>query len=123
MNVPRFCLGYAIAGAIITTVTERVLSGYYGELMSCMVAMMCLSFFAEAVARSIKVPATVIVMPATIPLLPGSAIYYSMYYGISGNNAVFSYYLKSTVFTGMGIALGTIISSILIRVAQNIKYD
>ena len=118
MNIPRYCLKYAFIGAFITATTERLLADFYGELISCMMAMICLSFFSEAVARIVKVPTTIIVLPSTIPLLPGSAIYYSMLYGIGGNSQLFTYYLKSTIFTGLGIALGTIVSHIFINITN-----
>lgn len=115
MNAPRFCLIYITIGAMITATIERLLTGFYGELLSCMIAMICLSFFSEIAARSLKIPASVILKPSTIPLLPGSSIYYTMFYGISQNSRLFIEYGKSTIYTGLGIALGAIISSIIIR--------
>lgn len=115
MKAPVFCLKYILAGSVITAVTERTLSDFYGNLIACTLAMLTLSIYGELISRQIMVPTTVIVMPATIPLLPGSAVYYSMFYALQGSNELFSFYLNSTIMTGLGIALGSIISSVLIK--------
>ncbi|MGN1124045.1 MAG: threonine/serine exporter family protein, partial [Eubacterium sp.] len=63
-----------------------------------------------------------ILMPSTIPLLPGSAIYYTMFYMIASNNELMLKYAKSTAFAGLGIALGAIISSMLLRFTAELKH-
>ena len=65
-----------------------------------------LFLFCEITARITKQPTTVILTPAVIPLLPGSSIYYTMLYAIQGNGKLTTQYAKSTLYAGLGIAMG-----------------
>jgi uncharacterized membrane protein YjjB (DUF3815 family) len=121
MKVPKNCILYVAVGSLITASCEIGLSSYYGELITCCTAMICLVIFCEMIARIKKIPATIILMPSTIPLLPGSSIYYAMLYAITGVNEKFFEYTKSTVLTGLGISLGAVIGSVLIKIIDNRK--
>ena len=68
------------------------------------------------ISRLKKLPTTVILMPSTIPLLPGSSIYYTMLYAITSDNDKFLNYAKSTVLTGLGISLGAVIATVIIKI-------
>lgn len=118
MKVPKNCIYLVFIGSLITASIERALSNYYGELIACCVAMICLVFFCELISRVKKLPSTVILIPSTIPLLPGSSIYYAMLYAITSNNEKFLYYAKSTILTGLGISLGAVIATIIIKLLK-----
>lgn len=121
MHVPKKDLSYIAAASTISSAVERFLSGFYGDFTACLLAMICISFFSEIIARKIKEPATVILMPSTIPLLPGSSIYYTMFYAVQSNRQLMLSYGKSTLFTGLGIALGAVISSTIIKMINNYR--
>ncbi len=121
MKVPQRILIFVLTGAAITASIERLLFHYYGEFLSCLIAMICLSFFCELMARVLKKPTTVILMPSTIPLLPGSSIYYTMFYAIQNNTQLFSQYAKATLLSGLGIALGAVISSTIVKMMTSLK--
>jgi uncharacterized membrane protein YjjB (DUF3815 family) len=57
-------------------------------------------------------------MPSTIPLLPGSSIYYTMMYAITSDNVKFMHYAKSTILTGLGISLGAVIATITVKLLE-----
>ena len=116
MKVPKNCLSLTFLGSIITASIERILNAYFGELIACCTAMMCLVFYCELISRLKKLPTTVILMPSTIPLLPGSSIYYTMLYAITSDNDKFLNYAKSTVLTGLGISLGAVIATVIIKI-------
>lgn len=116
MKVPKNCILYVAVGSLITASCEIGLSSYYGELITCCTAMICLVIFCEMIARIKKIPATIILMPSTIPLLPGSSIYYAMLYAITGVNEKFFEYTKSTILTGLGISLGAVIATVIIKI-------
>ena len=118
MKVPRNCIYLVFIGSLITASIERALSNYYGELIACCVAMICLVFFCELISRVKKLPSTVILMPSTIPLLPASSIYYAMLHAITSNNEKFLYYAKSTILAGLGISLGAVIATIIIKLLK-----
>lgn len=116
MKVPKNCILYVAVGSLITASCEIGLSSYYGELITCCTAMICLVIFCEMIARIKKIPTTIILMPSTIPLLPGSSIYYAMLYAITGANEKFFEYTKSTILTGLGISLGAVIATVIIKI-------
>lgn len=116
MNAPKKSLIYILAGSTICSFTERLFSSYYGDFTACFCAMFLVSFFCEVVSRHIKMPTTVILIPCTIPLLPGSAIYYTMLYAIQSDIKKAGEYAVSTLLAGLGIALGAVIESALIKI-------
>lgn len=116
MRVPKKSLIFVAAGSAITATIERILFGLYGEFAACLIAMVCLSFYCELIARIIKTPTTVILMPSTIPLLPGSSIYYAMLYAAQSNTKLFTDYAKGTLYAGLGIALGAVIGSTIVQI-------
>lgn len=123
MKAPKKSLIFITIGAAISASVERILSGFYGDFISCLLSMVCLSFFCELMARILKVPTTVLLMPSTIPLLPGSSIYYAMFYAIQSDTRQFVIYSKATLFAGLGIALGAVISSTIIKMINVYKIN
>lgn len=121
MKVPQKSLLFVAIGAIISSAIERILVNYYGDFAACLISMVCLSFYCEIIARLIETPTTVVLMPSTIPLLPGSSIYYAMFYAIQSNTKLFTQYAKATLFAGLGIALGAVISSTIIKVINSYR--
>lgn len=121
MKVPKNSLFFVAIGATLSSAIERMLADFYGDFIACLTSMICLSFFCELIARTIKEPTTVILMPSTIPLLPGSSIYYAMFYAIQSNTNLFLSYAKATLYAGLGIALGAVISSTLIKIINFYK--
>lgn len=116
MKAPKDTLKYIAAGSILSAATERILSLYTNDFFACLTSMIALSLFCEIIARIIKEPTTVIIMPSTIPLLPGSSIYYTMLYAIDGEKELMLNYANATLFAGLGIALGAVISSAAVKI-------
>ncbi len=79
------------------------------------------STFFAMLARIIKTPANVILLPSTIPLLPGGSLYYTLSCLIHSDKEKFAHYAKETILTGAGIALGAILVSILITFIIKLK--
>ena len=115
MRAPRKTLLYIAIGGLISAGIERTLSIFFNDFISCLIAMIVLSLYCEIIARIIKSPTTVTLMPSTIPLLPGSAIYYTMFWAINGNKELMIKYATSTLLAGLGIALGAVIASTIVK--------
>ena len=58
------------------------------------VASMAATVYAEALARLAKSPATIFLIGAIIPLVPGGQLYYTMNYAVAKNWGLFSGALK-----------------------------
>lgn len=121
MRVPKNSLIIIAVGSTISATIERIITGLYGDFTGCLISMVCLSFYCELMARIVKIPTTVILMPSTIPLLPGSSIYYAMFYATQSDTKLFVKYIKSTLYAGLGIALGAVISSTVIKIINYYK--
>ena len=82
--------------------------------------MICICVYSEIFARVAKTPSNVILIPSTIPLLPGGNLYYSLSCLIRGDGSGFSHYTKETVLAGLGIALGAVVVSIVVTFTNGI---
>ncbi|MCH5315047.1 MAG: threonine/serine exporter family protein [Eubacterium sp.] len=118
MNAPKKSLMLIIIGSAITAATENIIASRYNEFTACLTAMLELFIFCEISAKLTKQPTTVILMPSTIPLLPGSSIYYTMLYAIQNNRELMIYNAKNTLFAGLGIALGAVIGSAVLTLIR-----
>lgn len=121
MKAPKHTMIYIAIGGLITAGIERGLSSQTNDFFSCFTAMVMLCLFCEITARIIKEPTTIILVPSTIPLLPGSSIYYTMLYAINGDSMLMKGYAYSTVLAGLGIALGAVLSSALVKIICVLK--
>lgn len=62
--------------------------------------------YAEISARKLKAPATVFFIPALVPLIPGSTLYYTISYLVEKNWDLVRYYGFLTGEYAIGIAAG-----------------
>ena len=78
--------------------------------------------YAEIAARHARAPATLFLIPALIPLVPGSSLYYTMLALVQGSEADFRSYgmltVKWVVALAAGISLVGVIHQILHRPAK-----
>ena len=77
-----------------------------GVFFSSLVASAVAALYAEIAARFLKVPATVIFVSAIIPLIPGSSLFYTMSYAVSGDAHLFGEYGMNTLNYILGITCG-----------------
>ena len=69
--------------------------------------------WSEIMARFMKAPVTIFLVPGIIPLLPGSYLYYTTLALLNKETEQFQNYGISTIAVTMGIACGIVITSIL----------
>ena len=62
--------------------------------------------YAEVLARKLKAPATLFLIPAVVPLVPGSGLYYTISYAVQGDLEVSAGYGTQTLQFVLGIACG-----------------
>ena len=85
-----------------------------GDFAGNMVSAMFCSLLAAVLAR-IKVPTVVLQMPATVPMIPGGSLYYTMLYVFSGDMLNAKLYFLSTIRAIFGMAIGFAVVSVLLR--------
>lgn len=109
----------ATAGGAVSAIASVLLMNRgYGIFLSTFFAMTAVCAYSEIFARLLKTPASVILAPATVPLLPGGSLYYMMSYLVRFDYSKFVFYAKETVLTGFGIALGTVFVSLVVKIIK-----
>lgn len=121
LKVPKRLLFFTTGGGCIAaTVFALLENGGAGTFGATLAAMIAISVYAEILARLLHTPATVLLLPSSVPLLPGSAIYYAMQYVVVFNREQFLFYAGETVKTGIGMGLGAIIVASLTQTALHL---
>lgn len=110
-----------IGGAISATIPLILMRRGVNSFIYTFIAMTTIAAYSEILARVTKTPANVILVPATIPLLPGGYLYYTINYLVNFDKDKFFYYAKETAFAGLGIALGGIFVSIIVIFYNDFK--
>ena len=78
--------------------------------------------YSEVLARTMKTPSTVICIPAIIPLIPGGALYRTMYSAVHQDWEMFRFHGYQTLLTALGIAAGiSFVSAILFMLMNHAK--
>lgn len=62
-----------------------LVNGFAGDFAANMVSAMFCSLVAALMARRLRVPTVVLQMPATVPMVPGGSLYYTIYYVFAGD--------------------------------------
>lgn len=86
---------------------------YWLLSMTCTHIVVCLIFaaavgaaYAQVMARVMRTPATVFTLPAIIPLVPGSLLYYTMSWALRGDVGKFANRGLNTLVCALSIAFG-----------------
>lgn len=103
-------LGGMLSWAIYLAVFAPTESVFVATLISAMAVYS----WSEVMARIMKAPVTIFLVPGILPLLPGSFLYYTVLALLNGEDASFRYYGYSTVIVTLGIACGVVTASIII---------
>ena len=82
-------------------------------LLATFVASVFMAIFSEICARGFRAPAVVFLFPCAIPIVPGGALYNSMYNLLKNNPVDFLSNISITGQVILGIALGLSVSSVI----------
>ena len=93
----------ALLGWGVYLLTEHFLSNSF--LPPLLAAAFALSY-SEIMAKALKTPATLFVVPAIIPLVPGGSLYYTMRYAVQRDMANARVYGTRTLESALAIAAG-----------------
>lgn len=102
----RFLLPAALGGLLCWGVYLGMDAWLHKEFLSCLVAAALAVIYAELHARKLKTPATLFVVPAILPLVPGGALYYTMENIVHGRMAEARSYGQQTLVAALAIAAG-----------------
>ncbi|MDT8902781.1 threonine/serine exporter family protein [Anaeroselena agilis] len=104
-------LGWLVAGLLTAAGTNAVAAVFFGSV--------ALGAAAEALARRLRKPATIFIIPGFIPLVPGREAYTTMRYLVEGRYGPAVEMATLTLLTAGAIAFGIFVSVTLYRLALN----
>ena len=107
-DVPPKKLLWALIGSTISCLL-MLIGDKFGldPLITNMVATAVPCVYCEIMARVLKTPTTVFMIPTLLPLVPGSRLYYTMFYLFSGNQKLFleNMLIAVKICTGIAVAI------------------
>lgn len=80
------------------------------------------TLLSEFLARRTKCPATIFLIPALLPMVPGGSLYYTTFAVVTGDNAGARYYGQRTALAALGIAVGLVAVSIFMYYINELKF-
>lgn len=121
-EVPPKKLPWAMVGSMISC-TLMLIGDKYGldPLIGNMIATAVPCVYCEIMARVLKTPTTVFMIPTLLPLVPGSRLYYTMIYLFSGQQALFLENMLVAVKICTGIAVAIIVVTGAMRWVEAVK--
>jgi len=110
LNVPKKALLPAgITGGIGWTLFYMLVGTFSNDLFANFTAALVVSFISEVLARKLKQPAILFVIPGIIPLVPGLGMYNTMLYLVQGNFDLAIATGANVLFVGGAISLGVLV--------------
>ncbi len=91
------------------------------KVTSMFISSLIISVYSETCARVYKAPVTTFIISALIPLVPGGAMYYTMYEAVDGNASTALYMTMDTLACAGSLAFGIIVVSTLLKIFFSAK--
>ena len=85
------------------------------------IASITLTFYSELFAKVKKAPATIFLVSAAIPLIPGGSLYHTMSYAVAGDWESFAGQGTSTILLAVAIAIGMLCGLSILRAVRNVR--
>jgi len=94
---------------------------FYEEAVRYFAASVVLTVYGEALARVVKCPATLFIVTASIPLIPGGSLYHTMKFFMDGDYSSFLMQGLNTVVLAVSIAVGMLFPTSFFHLFQQAK--
>ena len=121
-RLPMRYLPLAALGGLLNWDTYLAVFALSDEIfLSCFVAAAFSALYAELLARYLRAPATLFLIPAVIPSIPGSNLYYTLEAAVEGNLPALGKNALLTCKWAFGIAAGISLVGILFVMLRNHK--
>ena len=114
-------LGCIALGSGIGWVVYLVsVAGGHGKAFGMLASSLVIAACSEILARVIKTPVILLLVPMLIPEIPGGDLYYTMYSLVEGDTDKFASLLQLVLAEADAIALGIILASYAAGLINNI---
>ena len=116
LNVPKSALiPSGITGGIGWSLYYCLISATNNDILSNFLAAIVVAWISEVLARKLKYPAILFVIPGIIPLVPGLGMYNTMLYLVQSNFELAISKGANVLFVGGAISLGILVVTSLSR--------
>lgn len=88
------------------------------DVVRYFVSSVVLTVYAELLARRVKCPATLFLVTAAVPLIPGGSLYHTMQYFMENDLESFSRQGLTTVLLAVAIAVGMLFPTSIFRLLR-----
>lgn len=120
-NVRRKKLVAAAIGSGISWIVYLVTYKLYEDkVFSLFCATIAMALLAEILARVMKAPVTILLVPMLIPLFPGSDLFYATSHLVQNNNMEGAAYLELVLKEAGAIAFGIILVTCVVQVVLKV---
>ncbi len=119
---PRYLAITALVGAFgyaVYYLAETVWS--LGSFAAALCASVFIAAVSEILARGIRTPATVFMLPGLIPIVPGGALYHTMRSFITKSGEKALSYGWEVIKISVGIAGGIVVVSVIVHIILGIS--
>jgi len=114
INVKRNKIVYGCLGGVVSTFLYcACVEAGLTPLLQNLIPAAVVTLYAEVLARVIKAPATVFLIPSIIPLVPGGRLYYTMRAIVDGDADSAKIYAMETIVIALVIAVGIVVISLV----------
>ena len=123
-HVRREKLLLASLGGLLAWVVY-LLAGYWSgqDVVRYFVSAVVLTVYGESMARVVKCPATLFIITAAVPLIPGGSLYHTMKFFMEGNFTACSIQGLNTVLLAVSIAVGILFPTSVFQLYQKIRMN
>lgn len=111
-------LGGVISWAVFLAL-EPIMPGEAGRYF---VSAAVITVYGEVLARVVKTPTTSFLVPSIVPLIPGSALYYTMNYALNKEWSQFAQQAFYTIQLALSLAVGIIAVTTVTRILWAIQH-
>jgi uncharacterized membrane protein YjjP (DUF1212 family) len=111
----RVIIWALIASVLCSAGYEIAMMFGCGFFLSSLIASAIAAAYSDFMAHMVKVPATVMIIPAIVPLVPGGRLYYTMLGAVREDMALFSSSGSSALQIAAGLAMGIIVVTAISR--------
>ena len=116
-NVRGRKLFFGTLGGILSWTAFLVLENWFpSEALRYFLSTATITVYCEVLARVEKTPTTTFLVPVVIPLIPGSALYYTMNYAVRSEMDLFASQGMHTIAIAGVMAVGILLMSTAFRI-------
>ena len=121
MNVPAKKIVPAAVGGLLSWGLDLLLKGRVESVFYLLVLVGTFAAsYSEIAAKIAKTPATVFLLPALIPLVPGGSAYYAMLALVQNQFSIMRQYALVTAQWAMGLSAGICVVAVIRQIIRHL---